>query len=105
MNTKTYKAFVQVDDRRSCQLVIMLPQSKIGYTYPELYWCVPTPQGLCYRYMDIITRTVWKADEAEFLRAYTDGEELTEDIFKELGIFRCSMKELAGSIYDQANAR
>ena len=29
----------------SMQIVITLPQSKIGYTYPEVYLCMPKKNG------------------------------------------------------------
>lgn len=85
----------------SIQIVITLPQSKIGYTYPEVYLCVPQKNGsLKYTYIDIATVTAWESDAETFIPLYVDADLLTEEKFKELGIFKGTLQETAGALVE-----
>lgn len=97
-----YKACVQIDDQRSCQIVIRLPQSTIGYTYPELYWCAPTPKGLRYWFLDLLLGRESVASEEVFLHHYVASEELTEETFRAMNLFTCTLRELAETLYEGA---
>ena len=85
----------------SMQIVITLPQSKIGYTYPEVYLCMPQKNGpLEYTYIDIATGTAWKSDAETFMPLYVSADLLTEEKFKELGIFKGTLQETAEALIE-----
>lgn len=85
----------------SIQIVITLPQSKIGYTYPEVYLCVPQKNGsLKYTYIDIATGTAWKSGAKTFIPLYVSADLLTEEKFKELGIFKGTLQETAEALIE-----
>ena len=85
----------------SIQIVIALPQSKIGYTYPEVYLCMPQKHGpLGYTYIDVATGTAWKSDAETFIPLYVDADLLTEEKFKELGIFKGTLQETAEALIE-----
>ena len=82
----------------SIQIVIALPQSKIGYAYPEVYLCIPQKHGLKYTYIDTATGTAWKSDAETFIPLYVDADLLTEEKFKELSIFNGTLQETAEAL-------
>ena len=85
----------------SIQIIITLPQSKIGYAYPEVYLCVPQKNGsLKYTYIDTATGTAWKSDAETFMPLYVGADLLTEEKFKELGIFKGTLQETAEALIE-----
>lgn len=84
----------------SIQIVIALPQSKIGYTYPEVYLCMPQKHGLKYTYIDTTTGTAWESDAETFIPLYVHADLLTEEKFKELGIFKGTLQETAEALVE-----
>ena len=95
-----YAAWVSTSEV-SIQIVVTLPQSKIGYTYPEVYLCMPKKNGpLGYTYIDIVTGTAWKSDAETFIPLYVDADLLTEEKFKELGIFKGTLQETAEALIE-----
>ena len=85
----------------SIQIVVTLPQSKIGYAYPEVYLCMPHKNGpLKYVYIDIATGTAWKSDAETFIPLYVDADLLTEEKFKEIGIFKGTLQETAEALIE-----
>lgn len=84
----------------SIQIVITLPQSKIGYTYPEVYLCMPQKNGLKYTYIDTTTCTVRESDAETFIPLYVGADLLTEEKFKELGIFKGTLQETAEALVE-----
>ena len=99
-NTEKYAACIYTSEV-SIQIVITLPQSKIGYTYPEVYLCVPQKNGsLKYTYIDTTTGTAWKSDAETFMPLYVDADPLTEEKFKELGIFKGTLQETAEALIE-----
>ena len=95
-----YAACIDTSDA-SIQIVIALPQSKIGYTYPEVYLCMPQKNGpLKYTYIDTTTCTAWKSDAETFIPLYVDADLLTEEKFKELGIFNGTLQETAEALIE-----
>ena len=97
-----YKTFIDIDEHRLLQMVICLPQSKIGYTYPEIYLCAPKrgTKELTYIKFDVVLGAAWKTDDKTFIPLYMKGEELTEEKFKELNIFKCDLKTIAEAFYE-----
>ena len=96
---KRYAACIDTSDA-SIQIVIALPQSKIGYTYPEVYLCIPQKHGLKYTYIDIATCAARKSDAETFMPLYVDADLLTEEKFKELGIFKGTLQETAEALIE-----
>lgn len=95
-----YAACIDTSDA-SMQIVITLPQSKIGYTYPEVYLCMPQKDGsLEYTYIDIATGTAWKSNAETFIPLYVGADLLTEEKFKELGIFKGTLQETAEALIE-----
>ena len=85
----------------SVHIVITLPQSKIGYTYPEVHLCIPQKDGsLEYTYIDIATVTARKSDAETFMPLYVGADLLTEEKFKELGIFKGTLQETAEALVE-----
>ena len=99
-NMEKYAACVNTSES-SIQIVITLPQSKIGYTYPEVYLCTPQKHGsLKYAYIDITTGTAWKSDAETFIPLYVHADLLTEEKFKEIGIFKGTLQETAEALIE-----
>ena len=87
------------------QMAIALPQSRIGYAYPEIYVCIPQKDGsLKYVYIDVITGHAWKCDGKTFMDYYVNAEPLTEEKFNELHLFKGTMQETAKAMIDMFTA-
>ena len=80
----TYHTFVDTD-KINCQVVLNLPQSKIGYTYPELWFCIPKKGRLNYIKVDLTIYRGFDIPEKEFLDKYINSEELTDEVMQEVG--------------------
>ena len=80
----TYHTFIDTDNI-NCQVVLNLPQSKIGYTYPELWFCIPKKGRLHYIKVDLTIYRGFDMGEKEFLQSYTNSPELTDEVMKEIG--------------------
>lgn len=92
---ENYSAFITTANG-PIQIVVSLPQSKIGYTYPELYMCTRLKDGtLKYVWADLTTKLIQHCEPSDFMEHYVNGTPLTEENFAELGIFNCSLQEAA----------
>ena len=69
------------------QVVLNLPTSKIGYCYPELWFCIPKNDKLNYVWIDLTTQKVFDLDEKVFLNSYITGEELTDEVLEEVSLY------------------
>lgn len=76
------------------QVVLNLPTSKIGYCYPELWFCIPKNGKLNYVWIDLTLQMVYDLDEKIFMNSYLTGEELTDEVLKEVGL-KATLKSLA----------
>lgn len=76
------------------QVVLNLPTSKIGYCYPELWFCIPKNDKLNYVWIDLTLRAVYELDEKVFMNSYINGPELTNEVLKEIGL-KATLKSLA----------
>lgn len=68
------------------QVVLNLPTSKIGYCYPELWFCIPKDGKLNYVWIDLTLQKLYELDEKVFLNSYVNGPELTNEVLKEVGL-------------------
>lgn len=76
------------------QVVLNLPTSKIGYCYPELWFCIPKDGKLNYVWIDPMLQKLYELDEKVFLNSYINGPELTDEVLKEIGL-KATLKSLA----------
>lgn len=76
------------------QVVLNLPTSKIGYCYPELWFCIPKNDKLNYVWIDLTLQAVYELDEKVFMNSYINGPELTNEVLKEVGL-KVTLKSLA----------
>lgn len=79
-----YHTFIDTN-KINCQVVLNLPQSKIGFTYPELWFCIPKKGRLNYIKVDLTIYRGVDMSEETFLNAYINSEELTDEVMQEVG--------------------
>lgn len=98
---QSYAAFIELDDNRFCQLVLCLPQSKIGYTYPEVYVCLKVNDSLRYVHFDFYLSKMTFSDEKTFMQYYVYSPKLTDEIFRSIQLFPMSLNEFTNVLYDE----
>lgn len=101
-----YRTMHTVEDKL-IQIMITLPQSAIGITYPELHYCTPdkSRSTLEYGCLDLTLNVFIKTDQDNFLKLYSDdsARTLTPEVFNALGLFNVSLDELAARLLQAVN--
>lgn len=85
----------RINDNYDLKFVVVCNYSKIGYCYPEV-WVEGINQhsGLVTRVkVDLTLFQSFRLDSDTFDDAYENAELLNDEMFKELGIFSCSLNE------------
>lgn len=84
----------------SIQIVITLPQSKSGYTYPEVQLRVPQKDGsLKYVSICFTNGSICKSGAETFIYDYLSAKPLTKEKFKELDIFNGTLDDVAKTLF------
>ena len=84
----------------SIQMIITLPQNKIGGAYPEVQLRVPQKDGqLKYVSICFASGSVCKSGAETFIYDYLSAKPLTEEKFKELGIFNGTLDDVAKALF------
>ena len=92
----------RIDDNYDLKFMVVCVYSKIGYCYPEVYLeGINQHSGLVTRVrIDLTLFKSFKLDPDEFYEVYEQAELFSDETFKELGIFKCSLFE-ALDVFEQ----
>lgn len=83
-------------DGNEITLIIRLPQSKIGFTYPDALLRINDD---CY-YMDFYLSTVMRSDIETCQNWLEHAEPVDNEKFKELKVFNIGLDELCDYLYN-----